>query len=381
MAENDQAQEKTEEPTQRRLEKAREDGDVLSSKEMFVFASSIAGLFVLMSIGFFSGNILQGWAALFEFSHPEELLTLKVLHAWQSYKLLLLAAAIFGLPCFLFIVGMQAFVGSGLSVSGKALGFKFEKLNIIKGLGRIFSVKGLVELIKSIAKVVLLTTCVVAFLWYMLPSIIYLSAGSLENGIGVLYRTLIYFVLSLVFILFAIGVGDYIWSRHTWLQKLRMTRQDMKEEFKESEGSPEVKARMRRLQMEASQRAAEQSQSVENVKDATVIITNPTHFAVAIKYDPEIDDAPLILAMGKDIIAKRVIEQAELHSKTIVRSPILARALFFTGNIGQTISEQLYSAVASILAYVYQLERGVDASLQEPDIPSDFIFDENGRNI
>ena len=126
MAENDQAQEKTEEPTQRRLEKAREDGDVLSSKEMFVFASSIAGLFVLMSIGFFSGNILQGWAALFEFSHPEELLTLKVLHAWQSYKLLLVAAAIFGLPCFLFIVGMQAFVGSGLSVSGKALGFEIK---------------------------------------------------------------------------------------------------------------------------------------------------------------------------------------------------------------------------------------------------------------
>ena len=276
---------------------------------------------------------------------------------------------------------MQAFVGSGISISEKAIGFKFEKLNLIKGLGRIFSIKGLVELIKSIAKVVLLTTCVVVFLWFALPSIIYLSAGSLEHGLGVLYKTLIYFVLSLVFILFAIGIGDYIWSRHTWLQKLRMTRQDMKEEFKESEGSPEVKARMRRLQMEASQRAAEQSQSVENVKDATVIITNPTHFAVAIKYEPETDDAPLILAMGKDLIAKRVIEQGELHSKTIVRSPILARALYFTGNIGQNISEQLYSAVASILAYVYQLERGVDASLQDPEVPSDFIFDEKGRNI
>jgi len=381
MAENDQAQEKTEEPTQRRLDKAREDGDVLSSKEMFVFASSIAGLFVLMVLGLFSGNFLQGWASLFEFSHPEELLTLKTIHAWHSYKLILLAAAIFGIPCFFFIIGMQAFVGSGLSVSGKALGFKFEKLNLIKGLGRIFSIKGLVELIKSIAKVVLLTTCVVVFLWFALPSIIYLSAGSLDSGIGVLYKTLIYFILSLVFILFAIGVGDYIWSRHTWLQKLRMTRQDMKEEFKESEGSPEVKSRMRRLQMEASQRAAEQSQAVENVKDATVIITNPTHFAVAIKYEPESDDAPLILAMGKDLIAKRVIEQAELHSKTIVRSPTLARALYFTGNIGQTISEQLYSAVASILAYVYQLERGVDASLQEPEVPSDFIFDEKGRNI
>ena len=113
---------------------------------------------------------------------------------------------------------------------------------------------------------------------------------------------------------------------------------------------------------------------LENKNTKYILILYPSN-------DPENDDAPLILAMGKDIIAKRVIEQAELHSKTIVRSPILARALFFTGNIGQTISEQLYSAVASILAYVYQLERGVDASLQEPEVPSDFIFDENGRNI
>ena len=292
-----------------------------------------------------------------------------------------MAAAIFGLPCFLFVIGMQAFVGSGLSISGKALGFKPEKLNLIKGLGRIFSVKGLVELLKSIAKVVLLTSCVVIFLWFALPDILYLSAGSLENGIGILYGTLLFFILSLLLILFVIGVGDYIWSRHTWLQKLRMTKQDMKEEFKESEGSPEVKSRMRRLQMEASQKAAEQSQAIDNVKDATVIITNPTHFAIAIKYEPSSDDAPLILAMGKDIMAKRVIEQAELHSKTVVRSPILARALYFTGNIGQAISEQLYSAVASILAYVYQLERGIDATLNEPDVPEDFIFDENGRTI
>ena len=381
MAENDQAQEKTEEPTQRRLEKAREDGEVLSSKEMFVFASSAAGLLVLTVLGLLSGNILSGWSQLFSFSHPEELLTVKIKNAWKSYQLLLTAAAVFGIPCFLFVVGMQAFVGNGLSISGKALGFKFEKLNLIKGLGRIFSVKGLVELIKSVAKVVLLTSCVVIFLWYFLPDIIYLSAGSLESGLGVLYRTLLLFIFCLLFILFAIGLGDYIWSRHTFLQKLRMTKQDLKEEFKESEGSPEVKSRMRRMQMEASQRAAEQSQAIDDVKDATVVITNPTHFAVAIKYDPSADAAPIILAMGKDIMAKRVIEQAELHSKSIIRSPILARALYFTGNIGQAISEQLYSAVASILAYVYQLERGIDATLQEPEVPEDFIFDENGRAI
>ena len=381
MAENDQAQEKTEEPTQRRLEKAREDGDVLSSKEMFVFASSAAGLFVLAGLGLFSGKILNGWSQLFIFSHPEELAAMKIKNVWQGYRLLLLSAAVFGVPCFLFVIGMQAFIGGGLSASSKAVGFKFEKLNFVKGLGRIFSIKGFVELLKSIAKVVLLTSCVVVFLWYFMSDIIYLGAGSLENGLGVLYRTLLFFVFSLLLILLAIGIGDYIWSRHTWLQKLRMTKQDLKEEFKESEGSPEVKARMRRMQMEASQRAAEQSTAIEDVKDATVVITNPTHFAVAIKYEPSLDDAPVILAMGKDIMAKRVIEQAELYSKTIVRSPVLARALYFTGNIGQAISEQLYSAVASILAYVYQLERGVDATLQEPDIPTDFIFDENGRTI
>jgi flagellar biosynthetic protein FlhB len=165
------------------------------------------------------------------------------------------------------------------------------------------------------------------------------------------------------------------------MQKLRMSRQDLKEEFKESEGSPEVKSRMRRLQMEASQRVSQQAQSIDQVKDATVVITNPTHFAVAIKYDPEVDTVPTILAMGKGIIALRLIEQAEFHSKSVVRSPLLARALYFTGDIGAAISEQLYAAVASILAYVYQLEKGIDAQLQDVDVPKELSFDENGKLI
>ena len=124
-----------------------------------------------------------------------------------------------------------------------------------------------------------------------------------------------------------------------------MSRQDLKEESKESEGSPEVKARMRRLQMEASQRAAEQAQAINDVKDASVVITNPTHFAVAIKYEPNENDVPIIIAMGKDSMAFKVIEQAELNSISVVRSPLLARALFYTGGIGNAISEQLYSCL------------------------------------
>jgi flagellar biosynthetic protein FlhB len=276
---------------------------------------------------------------------------------------------------------MQTIVGGGLSISSKALGFKWNKLDPVKGLGRIFSVKGLVELIKSIAKVGFLTGLVLIFLWFSLPNLIYLSAGILSQSLEILYRSLLTFILIIVLVLFGIGVGDYLWSRHTWLEKLRMSRQDLKEESKESEGSPEVKARMRRLQMEASQRAAEQAQAINEVKDASVVITNPTHFAVAIKYEPNENDAPTIIAMGKDSMAFRVIEQAELNSISVVRSPLLARALFYTGGIGHAISEQLYSAVASILAYVYQLERGINPALQEPEIPSDFMFDEFGKPI
>ena len=379
MAENEQAQEKTEEPTQRRLEKAREDGDVLSSKEMLVFASGVSALIIIGALGLFSKGVLDAWGSLFIFSNPDELLTAKFAKGWSGYAIVLSGAAIFGIPTMLFIILTQSFVGNGLSFNPKGFSFKVEKLNIIKGLGRIFSVKGLVELIKAIAKVVFLTAVVITFLWFSLTRIVYLNVGSLDDGIAVLYRLLILFILSILIVLCLIAIGDYIWSRHSWLQKLRMSRQDMKEEFKETEGSPEVKSRMRRLQMEASQKAMQNAQAVEQVKDATVIITNPTHFAVAIRYDQELEAVPVILAMGKDILAQRIIEQADIHAKTVVRSPTLARALYYSGEVGGAISERLYAAVASILAYVYQLERGIDASLNDVEVPADMVFDEFGK--
>lgn len=381
MAENDQSQEKTEEPTQRRLEKAREEGNVLSSKEMFVFSSSAAGLLALGILGFASKWILQSWSGFFIISTPEELEMFRISRAFNGLNLILWGTAFFAVPTIIFIILTQIIVGNGIQFTTKAIGFKFEKIDPIKGLGRIFSVKGLVELIKSVAKIVLMLAIVATITWISLPKIIYLSASSLEQGVLVVYRTLLLLIFSILLALLVIGIGDYIWSRHSWLQKLRMSRQDMKEEFKESEGSPEVKSKIRRLQMEASQKAAEQASSIENVKDATVIITNPTHFAVAVKYEPQVDEAPIILAMGKDLIAKRIKEEAKLHDKITIESPVLARALYFTGGIGQVISEQLYTAVASILAYVYQLERGQDAELQDIDLPKDYIFDENGKNI
>ncbi len=381
MAEQDQSQEKSQEPTQRRLEKAKEDGDVLTSKEMFVFATSATGLLVVASLGIFSSQILSAWANLFSISHPEELQIAKLYKVIDGLKIILIASAFFGIPCLIGTLFIQIVVGGSINFSSKAVGFKFEKLDPIKGFGRIFSMKGLVELIKSIAKVVLLVGVVVGFLWYTLPTVIYLSSVSLSDSLHVLYRILMTFVLLITCILLIIGIGDFVWSRHSWLQKLRMSHQDVKDEAKENEGSPEVKARIRKLQIEASRRAAERAEAINEIKNATVVITNPTHFAVAIKYNPAENDAPKIVAMGEDILAKRVITEAEEHSVTIVRSPILARALYFTGDIGLEISERLYSAVASILAYVYQLEKGISAPFQDPEVPSDLIFDENGKPL
>jgi flagellar biosynthetic protein FlhB len=379
MAENDQAQEKTEEPTQRRLEKAREDGDVLSSKETFVFATSLCGLLIIASLGLLTNQILDSWAALFSFSSGESLQALRTSRAWDSLILLLIVSAVFGVPTLAIVAFAQAMVGGGLQFNLKSIAFKPEKIDPIKGLGRIFGVKGLVELLKSVAKVGLLTSFVIGFLWFVIPNIVYLSASSLIDAVQYLYRTLMLLMLVLVLILGAIGLGDYLWSRHSRMKKLRMSQQDLKDEYKETEGSPEVKSRMRRLQMEASQRAMQQSAAVENVKDATVIITNPTHFAVALKYQHNDDAVPIILAMGKDILAQRIIEKAAESNKTVVRVPVLARALYFTGDIGAAVTEQLYSAVATILAYVYQLEQGIEADLKDVEIPNELIFDETGK--
>ena len=379
MAENDQAQEKTEEPTQRRLEKAREDGDVLSSKETFVFATSLCGLLIIASLGLLTNQILDSWASLFFFSSGESLQSLRTSKAWDSLFLLLIVSSIFGVPTLVIVTFAQAMVGGGIQFNLKSIAFKPEKIDPVKGLGRIFGVKGLAELIKSVAKVGLLTAFVIGFIWAVMPNIVFLSASSLIDAIQYLYRMLMLLILIIVLILAAISLGDYLWSRHSWMKKLRMSQQDLKDEYKETEGSPEVKSRIRRLQMEASQRARQQNAAVENVKDATVIITNPTHFAVALKYEHNDDPAPIIIAMGKDTLAQRIIEKAAENDKTVVRVPLLARALYFTGDIGAAVTEQLYSAVATILAYVYQLEQGLEAELKDVEIPNEFIFDETGK--
>ena len=381
MAEENDSQEKTLDPTEKRLAKAKEDGDILSSKEMFVLGSTLMGLVVLFCLGMLSKTILVGWTSLFRWDHPEGLEVLRVFSSELAFNLVLGGAAIFAFPILAAVLFTQLIVGGSINFSSKAMAFKPSRINPLSGLKRIFSVKGLVELVKSVIKVVFLISVSGLVIWTFMPKVLYLSSSSLSDGFQVFYQSLLSLVAALVCIFAIIGAGDYLWSRHQWLQKLRMNRQDMKDESKDSEGSPEVKSRIRRLQMEASQKASQRAQAIENIGDASVIITNPTHFAVALKYEPGVRDTPYIIAMGKGPLALRIIEEADKASISRVRSPLLARALYFTGDIGADVSEDLFSAVASVLAYVLQLERGAKPTFEDPDIPSDLLYDEFGSKL
>ena len=188
-------------------------------------------------------------------------------------------------------------------------------------------------------------------------------------------------MISLLIVLGFIAVFDYMWQKYTHVEKLKMTFKEVKDENKDSDGSPEVKQKIRRLQNEISQRASTQTAALENVKDASAIITNPTHFAVAIKYEVGKEGAPIILAMGRGMMAEKIISLAEDAQVTVFQSPLLARAIYFTGEIGKEISENLYSAVASVLAYIFKIERGEESDYPEFDVPDEINFDEYGKNI
>lgn len=381
MAENDDdSQEKSEEPSQRRLDKALEDGQILTSKEVMVFASTFSGMMIVAASALLVPQVLEGWRGWFQLNPAEALLDQIDARVAEATTVFIVASLIFGVPLLIVTLVAQGFVG-GLNFAVKAMAFKGSRINPIAGLGRIFSIKGLMELVKSVLKVVLLGAASAFVLWQLLPSMLVLSSAGLASASAQLFRNLLLLLAATVVVLAMIAVLDFFWSRHQHLEKLRMSRKDMRDEHKETEGSPEIKSRIRRLQIEATRRAAQSAQALEKVAEARVIVTNPTHFAVALKYDAGDAGAPIVLAMGRGRMAEMIIARGEAAGVTVLRSPLLARALFFTSEIGQEISEKLYTAVAAVLAYVYRIDRGEDLEQPEIDLPPELRFAEDGRPL
>ena len=378
--ENQDGQEKTEEPSQRKINKAKEDGKVLTSKEMFVFTSIAAALLFMYALSFFGKSLLFEWGDLFVLSGPEGLDDMLLKKPLQALFYIIKFILLIGLPMIAVVLATQFAVG-GINFAPKATNFKGSKINPISGLKRMFSIKSLVELGKNLLKVFLLVTSAVVVLYYLMPGILRITDGSLKAGLEHIQNSFPILVGALLLGLLVIAVLDYFYQRYEHITSLRMTKQEVKDEYKQTEGSPEVRAKIRRLQMESATKAAKQQEALDNMDEATAIITNPTHFAVALKYEVGQVGAPKIIAMGKGLIAKRIIELGSEKNITSFRSPLLARALFFTGEIGEEISEKLYNAVAIALAYVYRLDRGEDAAEPDITVPEDLQFNENGQNL
>ncbi|WP_369601752.1 flagellar biosynthesis protein FlhB [Hahella sp. SMD15-11] len=351
MAETDSSQEKTEQPTPRKLEKAREEGQIPRSRELNTMAVLLAGA---AGFFFFRNVIGDGMARLFRgnFSLGRDDVLDPATMIRQLHDSFLDALLTFlPLLVMLWIVAILSSIGvGGLLFSSKALMPKFSRLNPLEGLKRMFSVKSVVELVKAILKTVVVGGVAWLVLMNVLDDLLAISAQSLRPGIASALSILAWSFLFLAASLVLIALIDVPFQMYDHQKNLRMTKQEIKDEFKETEGKPEVKRRIRELQMEMAQR-----RMLEEVPKADVVITNPTHYSVALKYDPDSDGAPIVVAKGVDFMALKIREIARAHGVEQVEAPPLARAVYYHTEVDEEIPAGLYVAVAQVLAYVFRL--------------------------
>ncbi|WP_058834660.1 flagellar biosynthesis protein FlhB [Luteimonas abyssi] len=352
MAENENGQEKTEQPTEKRLREAREKGNVPRSRELSTVAVFGAGVAALLALGGGLTARAMDWMrgalspdrSLLEtpellFGHMGGLM---LGFAWILAPLLLVTL----LACFI-----APLVMGGLNFSSKSLVPDPKRLNPISGLKRIYGPEGLAELLKSLLRVVLVGTAAALFLWPGLQRLKAMVHQPLEDAARGGLSFALWMLMATAAALLLLGLLDAPYQRWNWRRKLMMTRQELREELKQTEGKPEVKGRIRQLQMQMSQR-----RMMEDVPKADVIVVNPTHYAVALKYEGGSMRAPTVVAKGVDELAMSIREIAERHRIALVSAPPLARVLYREAEIGQEIPVKLYAAVAQVLSYVYQLK-------------------------
>lgn len=361
----DSSQEKTEEPTARKLEKAREDGQVPRSRELTTTAVILTGSFGLMIFG---GEIALTLSDILTYNFRLDRETIfdpnaMIAHLARSFREGLLALVpIFSVLIVAAIAGPVAL--GGWLFSGKSLMPKGSRMDPIAGLKRMISVKSLVELFKAIAKVSVIVTVSYILLSSTQAELLGLSEESLKAGIK---HSLDLSVMAAVWLsasTILIALVDIPFQIHEYSKKLKMSRQDIKDEMKDTEGKPEVKSKIRQMQHELSQQ-----RMMKAVPEADVVITNPTHFSVALKYDPDNMETPILLAKGVDHMAMRIREIARANDIEFVQSPALARAIYYTTEIDHSIPQGLYLAVAQVLAYVFQLREFRKGQSEKPNYP------------
>ncbi len=371
-------EDRTEHPTARRLSKAIEEGQVARSIDLSAAAVTVGamGMIMYMGQGLFQ-RLSNLFAKSFEFDRktldrPEMLISLWSQNLLDAFLIVLPIVMVTMLAAVLVNAAM-----SGLHFSPKAFAPNFSKLDPFKGLKRIFGKHALVELAKSILKFGVVSAILWLSLSHFMGQLLYLGVMDLEpamqNSGAMLTRVGIWVALGLVII----ALIDVPYQKHTHFKGLKMTRQEVKDEMKNMEGSPEVKAQIRRRQREMAN-----AKMIQRVKDADVVITNPEHFAVALEYDPTGDGAPVLVAKGIDHMAARIRDEATQHGIHIFQAPTLARALYFTTDAEQQVPEELYQAVAQVIAYVFSLEASAPHQARraapQVKVPESMMFNPDG---
>ncbi|MDN2662847.1 flagellar biosynthesis protein FlhB [Psychromonas sp. 14N.309.X.WAT.B.A12] len=377
MAENENGTDKSEQATPEKVRKSKEKGQVARSKELATASVLIAAALSMFVFGdklAYELSVMMKRAFTFERADiysPE--------HMWH---VLVDGFSGLGIPVFLILLMLFiiSILGSsllgGMLFSTKAMMPKFSRMSPKAGFKRMFGMQAWVELIKSILKVTVVMCVAWAILAATFEHILHLSISQLPGSAFEALDMLSWMFLLLCLSLLVIVAVDVPYQIYKHNDELKMTKQEVKDEFRNSEGKPEVKQRIRQLQYEMSQRTM-----MGDVPDADVIVTNPTHYSVALKYDKDGDRPPYVVAKGVDFMALKIREVGREHEVPVMQSPQLCRAVYHTTDIGEDVPEELFIAIAKILAYIYQLEQFRKGKSGRPKalpteipVPDDFLY-------
>ena len=378
MAENSSA-EQTEDPTARKLRNARDEGQVARSVELPAAAVTIGAILAMFMMGgYWIKQMAEIFASGFKFDrktldNPDLMVTSFAHQLGESFLLIV--------PVLL-VTAVLAILSSGATggylFSLKSILPNFGKLSIMSGFGRMFGARAAIELIKAILKFSLVATVLWALVSRQMDKMMQLGQMALEPALAAAGWMIGESALWLSLSLLVIALIDAPYQKYSFIKRMRMTKQEVKDEMKDMEGRPEVKQQIRRRQREMAN-----NRMIQKVKDADVVITNPEHFAVALSYDPTGDGAPLLLAKGSDHMAARIREEAQKHGVEMFAAPPLARALYFSTEVDHPVPETLYLAVAQVIAYVFSLADvtpGVAPMPKpQPKVPASMMFDADGK--
>jgi flagellar biosynthetic protein FlhB len=378
MSENSSA-EKTEDPTERKLRNARDEGQVARSVELPAAAVTIGAILTLFFMGgYWIKQMAEIFASGFKFDrktldNPDLMVTAFVQQIGEAFLLIV--------PILL-VTAVMAILSSGATggylFSLKSTLPKFSKLSLLSGFTRMFGTNAAVELLKAILKFSIVSIVLWALVSRQMDQMMQLGQMAIEPALAaagwMIAESALWLSLSLLFI----ALIDAPYQKYSFTKRMRMTKQEVIDEMKDMEGRPEVKQQIRRRQREMAN-----NRMIQKVQDADVVITNPEHFAVALSYDPTGDGAPILLAKGSDHMAARIREEAEKHGIEMFAAPPLARALYFSTEVDHPVPEALYLAVAQVIAYVFGLadvRPGVAPVIKpQPKVPASMMFDSNGK--